>query len=173
MTLSDPAAVLPDLDRWRELPAAQQPEWPDRAALDTVLATLSSVPPIVAPSEVDELRTRLAEVAQGRAFLLQGGDCAETFDLNTDAHLQSTTRTLLQMAVVLGHIQRGGTPSPFDRVLATRFGLAALDAVHDGASGVMVALRGTDIVRVPLAEATAQLKLVPVERYAEVEVFFG
>ena len=76
-------------------------------------------------------------------------------------------------AVVLGHIQRGGTPSPFDRVLATRFGLAALDAVHDGQSGVMVALRGTDIVRVPLAEATAQLKLVPVERYAEVEVFFG
>ena len=76
-------------------------------------------------------------------------------------------------AVVLGHIQRGGTPSPFDRVLATRFGLAALDAVHEGESGVMVALRGTDIVRVPLAEATAQLKLVPVERYAEVEVFFG
>ena len=76
-------------------------------------------------------------------------------------------------AVVLGHIQRGGTPSPFDRVLATRFGLAALDAVHDGQSGVMVALRGTDIVRVPLAEATAQLKLVPVDRYAEVEVFFG
>jgi phosphofructokinase-like protein len=75
-------------------------------------------------------------------------------------------------AVVLGHIQRGGTPSPFDRVLATRFGLAALDAVHAGETG-MVALRGTDIVRVPLAEATAQLKLVPVDRYAEVEVFFG
>jgi ATP-dependent phosphofructokinase / diphosphate-dependent phosphofructokinase len=76
-------------------------------------------------------------------------------------------------AVVLGHIQRGGTPSPFDRVLATRFGLAAVDAVHDGESGVMVALRGTDIVRVPLTAATAQLKLVPVERYAEVEVFCG
>jgi ATP-dependent phosphofructokinase / diphosphate-dependent phosphofructokinase len=76
-------------------------------------------------------------------------------------------------AVVLGHVQRGGTPSPFDRVLATRFGLAAVDAVHDGESGVMVALRGTDIVRVPLTAATAQLKLVPVERYAEVEVFFG
>jgi phosphofructokinase-like protein len=76
-------------------------------------------------------------------------------------------------AVVLGHIQRGGTPSPFDRVLATRFGLAALDAVHAGETGVMVALRGTDIVRVPLADATAQLKLVPVDRYAEVEVFFG
>jgi ATP-dependent phosphofructokinase / diphosphate-dependent phosphofructokinase len=76
-------------------------------------------------------------------------------------------------AVVLGHIQRGGTPSPFDRVLATRFGLAAIDAVHDGQSGVMVALRGTDIVRVPLSAATATLKLVPTERYAEAEVFFG
>jgi 6-phosphofructokinase 1 len=76
-------------------------------------------------------------------------------------------------AVVLGHVQRGGTPSAFDRVLATRFGLAAVDAVHDGQSGVMVALRGTDIVRVPLASATAQLKLVPVDRYAEAEVFFG
>ena len=74
---------------------------------------------------------------------------------------------------VLGHIQRGGTPTAFDRVLATRFGLAAVDAVHDGQSGVMVALRGTDIVRVPLSSATAQLKLVPVERYAEAEVFFG
>src|SRR3954451_8678633 len=62
-------------------------------------------------------------------------------------------------AVVLGHIQRGGTPSAFDRVLATRFGLAAVDAVHDGETGVMVALRGTDIVRVPLSTATAQLKL--------------
>ncbi len=76
-------------------------------------------------------------------------------------------------AVVLGHVQRGGTPSQFDRVLATRFGLAAVDAVHDGATGVMVALRGTDIVRVPIAEATARLKLVPLERYAEAEVFFG
>jgi phosphofructokinase-like protein len=76
-------------------------------------------------------------------------------------------------AVVLGHIQRGGTPSPFDRVLATRFGLAAVDAVHDGQSDVMVALRGTDIIRVPLSAATAQLKLVPAERYAEAEVFFG
>src|ERR1700710_1957932 len=76
-------------------------------------------------------------------------------------------------AVVLGHVQRGGTPAAFGRVLATRFGLAAVDAVHDGQSGGMVALRGTDIVRVPLAAATAQLKLVPVERYAEAEVFFG
>jgi len=74
---------------------------------------------------------------------------------------------------VLGHIQRGGTPTAFDRVLATRFGVQAARAVADGAFGTMVSLRGTDIVRVPLAEATATLKLVPPERYAEAEVFFG
>ncbi|GGK26355.1 pyrophosphate--fructose 6-phosphate 1-phosphotransferase [Pilimelia terevasa] len=75
--------------------------------------------------------------------------------------------------VVLGHIQRGGTPTAFDRVLATRFGLHAIDAVQAGAYGTMVALRGTDIVRVPLAEGTGALKTVPLERYAEAEVFFG
>jgi ATP-dependent phosphofructokinase / diphosphate-dependent phosphofructokinase len=74
---------------------------------------------------------------------------------------------------VLGHIQRGGTPTAFDRVLATRFGLQAIGSVHDGVFGVMVALRGTDIVRVPLAEATRELKVVPPERYAEAEVLFG
>jgi ATP-dependent phosphofructokinase / diphosphate-dependent phosphofructokinase len=75
--------------------------------------------------------------------------------------------------VVLGHIQRGGTPTAFDRVLATRFGLHAIDAVHEGDFGKMVALRGTEIARVPLTEATRELKTVPVERYTEAEVFFG
>ncbi|MEV4512893.1 6-phosphofructokinase [Dactylosporangium sp. NPDC049525] len=75
--------------------------------------------------------------------------------------------------VVLGHIQRGGTPTAFDRVLATRFGLHAIDAVHEGDFGKMVALKSTDIVRVPLADATRELKTVPVERYTEAEVFFG
>jgi 6-phosphofructokinase 1 len=74
---------------------------------------------------------------------------------------------------VLGHIQRGGTPTAFDRVLATRFGVHAIEAVRDGAFGTMVALRATDIVRVPLGEATSELKTVPPERYAEAEVFFG
>ncbi|MFJ4875767.1 6-phosphofructokinase [Streptomyces sp. NPDC088745] len=74
---------------------------------------------------------------------------------------------------VLGHVQRGGTPSAFDRWLATRFGLHAVDAVRDGDFGTMVALRGTDIVRVPIGEATARLKTVPPEMYAEAEVFFG
>jgi len=76
-------------------------------------------------------------------------------------------------AVVLGHVQRGGTPTAFDRVLATRLGLHAIDAAHEADWGKMVALRGTEIVRVPLEEATKELKTVPVERYEEVEVFFG
>ncbi|MFD8384464.1 6-phosphofructokinase [Streptomyces sp. NPDC059679] len=74
---------------------------------------------------------------------------------------------------VLGHVQRGGTPSAFDRWLATRFGLHAIDAVRDEDYGKMVALRGTDIVRVPLTEATARLKTVDLSLYAEAEVFFG
>jgi 6-phosphofructokinase 1 len=76
-------------------------------------------------------------------------------------------------AVVLGHVQRGGTPSAFDRWLATRFGLHAIAAVDDGDFGTMMALRGTDIVRVPLAEGTGELKLVDPAEYAEAEVFFG
>jgi phosphofructokinase-like protein len=76
-------------------------------------------------------------------------------------------------ATVLGHVQRGGSPTAFDRVLATRFGLHAVDAVHAGHSDQMVALRGTAIELVQLAEATAALKLVTPERFAEAEVFFG
>jgi ATP-dependent phosphofructokinase / diphosphate-dependent phosphofructokinase len=76
-------------------------------------------------------------------------------------------------AVVLGHVQRGGTPTAFDRWLATRFGLHAVTAVHDGDFGKMVALRGTDIVRIPLDEGTGELKLVKPEEYAEAAVFFG
>jgi len=74
---------------------------------------------------------------------------------------------------VLGHIQRGGTPTAFDRVLATRFGLHAIDAVQEQDWGTMLALQGTDVVRVPLAEATKVLKTVPIELYSEAEVFFG
>ena len=76
-------------------------------------------------------------------------------------------------ATVLGHIQRGGTPTAFDRVLATRFGLHAIDAAHDGQWGKMTALRSTDIQLVDLSEATAELKTVPKSLYREAEVFFG
>ncbi|WP_069811790.1 6-phosphofructokinase [Streptomyces sp. TP-A0874] len=74
---------------------------------------------------------------------------------------------------VLGHVQRGGTPSAFDRWLATRFGLHAIDAVREGDFGKMVALRGTEIVRVPIVEATAKLKTVDPALYEEAGVFFG
>jgi len=74
---------------------------------------------------------------------------------------------------VLGHIQRGGTPSAFDRVLATRFGLHAITAAHEGDWGKMVALHGTNIVRVPLESATASLKTVDISLYQEAQIFFG
>ena len=89
------------LDACRDLPRAQMPPWPDPAKVDDVCGVLSSVPPIVAPYEVDQLRDKLALVCEGRAFLLQGGDCAETFTDNTERHLLSNARALLQMAVVL------------------------------------------------------------------------
>ena len=76
-------------------------------------------------------------------------------------------------SVVLGHVQRGGTPTAFDRWLATRYGLHAIAAVKDGDFGTMMALRGKDIVRVPLIEGTGVLKVVSPEEYAEAEVFFG
>src|SRR3954447_1953052 len=76
-------------------------------------------------------------------------------------------------ATVLGHVQRGGTPTAFDRVLATRFGLHAIDAVDRGDWGKMTALRGTKIHLVELAEATRELRVVPESLYAEAEVFFG
>ncbi|EHY88445.1 class II 3-deoxy-7-phosphoheptulonate synthase [Saccharomonospora azurea] len=97
---------LPDelrkrLDDALSRPAAQQPEWPDADVVPRVRTVLESVPPITVPAEVDRLRERLAMVARGEAFLLQGGDCAETFESNTEPHIRANLRTLLQMAVVL------------------------------------------------------------------------
>ena len=99
-----PVPSTPDdlgLDVWRGLPAAQQPEWPDPAALGQVAGTLADLPPLVVASEVDQLRERLGAVARGEAFLLQGGDCAETFATNSQADIAGKVRVLLQMAVVL------------------------------------------------------------------------
>ncbi len=74
---------------------------------------------------------------------------------------------------ILGHVQRGGTPNAYDRVLGTRFGVAAVDAITRGDHGLMVALRGTDIVTVPLAAALAEPKLLDPELFETAEVFFG
>ncbi|MEA2158742.1 MAG: ATP-dependent phosphofructokinase / diphosphate-dependent phosphofructokinase [Solirubrobacteraceae bacterium] len=76
-------------------------------------------------------------------------------------------------ATVLGHIQRGGTPTAFDRVLATRLGLAAIDAAHDGAWGTMTALHSTQIALVALEDAVAEVRRVPVEEYERYGVLFG
>jgi 6-phosphofructokinase 1 len=74
---------------------------------------------------------------------------------------------------VLGHVQRGGTPTPRDRILATRFGLTAADLALAGEYGQMAALRGDDVIAVPLAEATAELKVVPRQWYDVAHAFFG
>ena len=98
---SDPAAEDLGLDAWRSLPAAQQPNWPDPDVLRAVAAELATRPPLVVASEVDQLRERLGAVARGEAFLLQGGDCAETFQTSSQADVAGKVRVLLQMAVVL------------------------------------------------------------------------
>ncbi|MEV4657639.1 class II 3-deoxy-7-phosphoheptulonate synthase [Micromonospora sp. NPDC049301] len=89
------------LDRWRDLPREQVPPWSDPATVAEVCKVLDTVPSVVAPYEVDQLRQKLALVCEGKAFLLQGGDCAETFADNTESHLLANARTLLQMAIVL------------------------------------------------------------------------
>lgn len=93
--------VLEGLDNYRKLVAAQQPTWPDQAALEEVRQTLAKYPPLVFAGEVDILKDRISQAAQGKAFLLQGGDCAETFVDATADRIRNRVKTLLQMAVVL------------------------------------------------------------------------
>jgi 3-deoxy-7-phosphoheptulonate synthase len=88
-------------DAWRNLPAAQQPDWPDPARLAAVTAELAGLPPLVFAGECDLLIDRIAAVTRGEAFVLQGGDCAETFAGSTAPAVRAKLRTLLQMAVVL------------------------------------------------------------------------
>ena len=113
-TIDIPPESLPDLpplppelrtalDDALSRTALQQPSWPDADYTARVRRMLEAVPPVTLPAEVDRLQDHLGAVARGEAFLLQGGDCAETFADNTEAHLRGTIRTLLQMAVVLTH----------------------------------------------------------------------
>ncbi|KRA23056.1 phospho-2-dehydro-3-deoxyheptonate aldolase [Microbacterium sp. Root61] len=92
---------LDPLDHWRTLPIKQQPAWPDADAVAAVSAEIASLPPLVFAGEVDNLREKLARAASGRAFLLQGGDCAETFAGATAEQIRNRIKTVLQMAVVL------------------------------------------------------------------------
>ena len=93
--------VVEGLDHWRSLPIKQQPSWPDDAEAKQVISELYRVPPLVFAGEVDQLRQRLAQVASGKAFVLQGGDCAETFAGATADQIRNRVKTILQMAVVL------------------------------------------------------------------------
>ncbi|MBO3751377.1 3-deoxy-7-phosphoheptulonate synthase class II [Streptosporangiaceae bacterium NEAU-GS5] len=95
-----------NLDSWRDLPAAQQPDWPDRQELDRVVAELQGLPPLVFAGECDLLKEQLATVARGEAFVLQGGDCAETFAGATADNVRNKLKTLLQMAIVLTYAGR-------------------------------------------------------------------
>ena len=94
---STPARAL----AWPDLPAHQQPPWPDAAELQAAVAELRTLPPLVFAGECDQLMTRLAEASAGRAFVLMGGDCAETFEANTADSIKARLQTVLQMAVVL------------------------------------------------------------------------
>ncbi len=86
---------------WRERPAAQQPDWPDEGALERVLKSMADLPPLVFAGEARDLTADLAEVAAGRAFLLQAGDCAESFEAFNATTVRERLRVILQMAVVL------------------------------------------------------------------------
>ena len=94
-------ATIAGLDAWRALPIKQQPNWQELDEVSRASATLSGLPPLVFAGEVDTLRTRLADAAAGHAFLLQGGDCAETFAGATADQIRNRVKTVLQMAVVL------------------------------------------------------------------------
>ena len=86
---------------WADLPAVQQPEWPDPAALERAVDELQVLPPLVFAGECDLLMQRLGDVALGRSFVLMGGDCAETFAANTANSIRARLQTVLQMAIVL------------------------------------------------------------------------
>ncbi|HYZ98634.1 MAG TPA: 3-deoxy-7-phosphoheptulonate synthase, partial [Acidimicrobiales bacterium] len=88
-------------DSWRDWPAAQQPAWPDDAALEQALKHLATVPPLVFAGEARALTSQLAGVAEGRAFLLQAGDCAESFEAFSADVIRDKLKVILQMAVVL------------------------------------------------------------------------
>ncbi|NLT57039.1 MAG: 3-deoxy-7-phosphoheptulonate synthase class II [Actinomycetales bacterium] len=100
-TSDSAAAGKAGLDLWRDLPAVQQPDWPDRDLLDAVTAELATYPPLVFAGECDELKQQLGAVTRGEAFLLQGGDCAETFSDATADRIRNKIKTILQMAAVL------------------------------------------------------------------------
>lgn len=149
MTMFTEPIVLPEpgvvegLDTYRDLPAAQQPDWPDQEALVAAKAQLSKLPPLVFAGEADELKSKLAAAARGEAFVLQGGDCAETFEAATASNIKNRVKTILQMAVVLTY----GASMPVVKMgrMAGQFGKPRSSNVETRAGVTLPAYRG-DVV---------------------------
>jgi 6-phosphofructokinase len=118
--------------------------------------------------ESGERRAVAQEVREDAFGHIRLGGVGDALALDIEERTGYETRV-----TVLGHVQRGGSPTPRDRVLATRYGLKAADLVHEGRFGRMAALHGDEIVDVSLAEATAELKTVPSEWYEVAKAFFG
>ncbi len=162
-----PVELRRRLDEVLARPAKQQPTWPDPERAEDVGRMLGVAPPVTFPCEVDRLRGALARVATGSAFVLQGGDCAETFGGNTEAHIRGNVRTLLQMSAVLTYgaslpvvmigrsaYANAGTTMNMVRAV-TASGLSRLDQVHK---------LNADFVRTSAAGARHQPLATDVER---------
>ena len=140
--------------RWRDLPAGQQPDWPDEAALERVLKDLGGLPPLVFAGEARNLTATLAEVADGRAFLLQAGDCAESFvDFSADS-IRDKLKVILQMAVVLTY--GSGVPVVKLGRIAGQFAKPRSSPTETVGERVLPAFRGY-ITNDPAATAEARV----------------
>ncbi len=149
------------LDAWRDRPAQQQPDWPDPAALRAVVEELHTLPPLVFPGECDRLRGQLAAAARGEAFVLQGGDCAETFAEHSADGVRNRVKTLLQMAAVLAYA--AGVPVVKIGRMAGQYGKPRSSPieVHDGVS--LPAYRGdavNDFAFTPAARTPEPRRLI-------------
>ena len=135
-----PAAGAPGVLSWPDLPAAQQPQWPDQGARDAAVQRLRGMPPLVFAGECDLLKGQLALAARGQAFVLQGGDCAETFDgVGADA-IRAKLKTVLQMAIVLTY----GASMPVVKVgrIAGQYGKPRSSGVERRGDTELPAYRG-------------------------------
>ena len=159
---------------WPDLPAAQQPVWPDAVALEEAQRVLRGLPPLVFAGECDDLRTRLAQASAGDAFVLMGGDCAETFAHNTADSIRARLKTLLQMAIVLTY----GASLPVVKIgrIAGQYGKHKISfcAVNPGPvrterwAGLVKAMARDMKISVEEADTLAPSS-IPMGRIAEVE----
>ena len=138
-------------DSWHAYPAAQQPDWPDAAALDGAVKRLSGMPPLVFAGEARILTERLAQVAAGQAFLLQAGDCAESFDSFSADTIRDKLRVILQMAVVL--MYSSGVPIVKVGRIAGQYGKPRSSATESDGTMTLPAFRGHIVNDIAFSEA--------------------